>query len=418
MATPARSPAHGSLYLRVLRNRTVLVLGSGQSISTMGDTFFNLAIMWIVYTQSGSALQTSLIQVVWQLDRIIIGPVAGLLADRAERKRIVVVANLLAAGVVGALATLMAERGQAPSAAIFLAVFLLNSLNTVAGPARVALLPEIVERDLLATTSGLFSTVGSIASLCGSALAGIVVAAVGAAWAVAGDAASFLLAALVVALAPLPARRHQPALTSDQTRSSFLWEIRDGWRVIMEQPVLRALVWLSMLINMAAFLGPLYPALVSQQLHGAAVALGVIEAAGVVGGIIGGAVAGPLERRVGAGPLLISGWGMAGGCTVGMAASSWLPLTAALEAAVVFGLTAGSVAMGAVTQMLVPERYRGRVWGLSGSVAVMSIPLSSLLGGWLTDSVGVAPLFATGGIVMMGVAALAQSNHHVRTARV
>jgi len=108
---------------------------------------------------------------------------------------------------------------------------------------------------------------------------------------------------------------------------------------------------------------------------------------------------------------------MAGGCTVGMAASSWLPLTAALEAAV-FGLTAGSGAMGAVTQMLVPERYRGRVWGLSGSVAVVSIPLSSLLGGWLTDSVGVAPLFATGGIVMMGVAALAQSNHHVRTARV
>jgi len=324
MATPARSPAHGSLYLRVLRNRTVLVLWSGQSISTLGDTFFNLAIMWIVYTQSGSALQTSLIQVVWQLDRIIIGPVAGLLADRADRKRILVVANLLAAGVVGALATLMAERGQAPSAAVFLAVFLLNGLNTVAGPARAALLPEIVERDLLATASGLFSTVGSIASLCGSALAGIVVAAVGAAWAVAGDAASFLIAALVVALAPLPARRHQPAPTSDQTRSSFLWEIRDGWRVIMEQPVLRALVWLSMLINMAAFLGPLYPALVSQRLHGGAVALGVIEAAGVVGGIIGGAVAGPLERRVGAGPLLISGWGMAGGCTVGMACAGWL----------------------------------------------------------------------------------------------
>jgi MFS transporter, DHA3 family, macrolide efflux protein len=76
------------------------------------------------------------------------------------------------------------------------------------------------------------------------------------------------------------------------------------------------------------------------------------------------------------------------------------------------------VSVGALTQALIPENYRGRVWGITSSVAVMSIPLSALIGGWLADILGVAPLFASGGVFMMGVAALTWSNRHVRTARI
>jgi MFS transporter, DHA3 family, macrolide efflux protein len=417
-AEQSQSRPGGSIYLRVLRNRTLLLLWSGQSVSIVGDNFFNLAVMWVIYTQSHSALQTSLIQVVWHLDRIIFGPLAGIFADRWDRKRIMVLTNVLSAVVVGALATVMFARGQAPSAIIFVAVFLLNSLNTFLGPAQAALMPEVVGRDLLATTGGLFSTVGNVASLVGSALAGIVVAAVGGAWAVVGDATSFLVAALSIMVARLPTRTIRTTSSSEEKRRSLLREIRDGWRAIVGQPVLRAMVWLDMLINVTSFLGPLYPALVSQRLHGNAAALGAIGAAGVIGGMIGGALAGAMERRLGAGPLLAAGWGLAGTCTLGLAASLWLPLTAALEATMVFGLTAGSVSMGALTQALIPENYRGRVWGITGSVAVMSIPLSALVGGWLADILGVAPLFAGGGVFILGVAALAWSNRHVRRARI
>jgi DHA3 family macrolide efflux protein-like MFS transporter len=197
-----------------------------------------------------------------------------------------------------------------------------------------------------------------------------------------------------------------------------LREVRDGWRTIAGQPIVRAMVSLGLLINVPSFLGPLYPALVGQRLHSNAAALGVIGAAGVIGGMIGGALAGVIERHPGAGPLLAAGWGLTGIGTLGLAVSLWLPLTAALEAAMVFGLTVGSVWMGALMQALIPENYRGRVWGITGSVAVMSIPLSALIGGWLADILGVVSLFAGGGTFIIGVAAVAWSNHHVRTARI
>jgi hypothetical protein len=57
-------------------------------VSIVGDNFFNLAVMWLIYTQSHSALQTSHIQVVWHLDRIVFGPLAGVVADRRDRKRV------------------------------------------------------------------------------------------------------------------------------------------------------------------------------------------------------------------------------------------------------------------------------------------------------------------------------------------
>jgi DHA3 family macrolide efflux protein-like MFS transporter len=90
----------------------VVPLRPGQCTSIIGDTFFNLAVTWVIYAQSHSALRTSLIQVVWHLDRIIFSPLAGICADRWDRKRIMVLTNVLSAVVVGALAAVMLARGR------------------------------------------------------------------------------------------------------------------------------------------------------------------------------------------------------------------------------------------------------------------------------------------------------------------
>src|SRR5579885_1202079 len=74
-----------SIYVRLLRNRSFTLVWSGQTISTLGDTFFNLAVMWVIYAQSGSALQTALISVIWHISSIVFGPFAGAVADRWDQ---------------------------------------------------------------------------------------------------------------------------------------------------------------------------------------------------------------------------------------------------------------------------------------------------------------------------------------------
>ena len=91
--------------------------------------------------------------------------------------------------------------------------------------------------------------------------------------------------------------------------------------------MVRALLWLGVLINTVAFIGPLWPALVQEQLGGGADSYGVLLAAAAAGGMMGGLVTGPLERKLGAGRVLASGWGLAGICTLGIAGSTWMPVT-------------------------------------------------------------------------------------------
>jgi MFS family permease len=403
-------------YRLLLRNQALLWLWGGQAVSATGDVFFNVAAMWVVYAQSGSTLQTAVIQAIWHLPSVLVGPFAGVLADRWDRKKILAGANALAAVVVGALAALLTAQGRISSLAVFVAVFLLNSLNACLNPARASLMPNVVGRDLLATSAGIYAATRQAATFLGSALAGVVIAAAGAAWALALDAVSFVFAALSVAVAPLPTRTSTH--TSNGQRLSLIRDIVDGWRAIGDQPVVRAMVWLSLLINAASFTGPLYPALVSRRLHGGAATYGALEAVAIAGIAAGGALAGVVERRFGAGRVLVAGWGIAGLTSLGIAISTALPLTAALVSVQAGAFTVGGVSMGALNQALIPEGYRGRVGGITGGIAVFAIPLSALLGGAFADRLGPAPLFAIAGIWILAIAALAWANRHVRAARI
>lgn len=419
---PAEPSLAVAVHRRVLGNHAFMLLWSGQVVSGVGDALFNLAVLWIVYTQSNSALQTAVISVVWHVSSSLIGPLAGTLADRWDRKRILVTVNLLSALVVGAVAAEFPIGNRFSPLVIFVAIFLLNSLGTFTGPARASLLPELVGADLLATAAGWLSIAGQGASFVGNAVAGIIIAAVGAVWAVLGDALSFLVAALCLTLAALPARHSRRASVMGSEPSaqhrSLLAELVDGWRVMVDQPVIRVLVWLSVLVNVASFMGPLMPALVRRQLQGGAGTYGSVEAVSIVGALVGAASAGTLERRLGAGHLTIAGWGVAGVCALGMAISTSAPLTAALEAIMACSLTTGDVATSALMPALIPEEYRGRVYGIMHGLAVLAIPASALLAGWLADKLGPAPLFALAGVWVLGAAGLATANPHFRTARI
>ena len=409
-------------HRRLFRNPSFVLLWSGQSASYFGDAFFNLAVTWVVWSETQSTLQTAIIQAVWHLPDVIFAPLAGVLADRWDRKAIMVTTNVAAAAVVGAVALLVVLVGHLPPVVAFVAIFKLNGLTTFMNPARVSIMPSVVGRDLLTTAQGLFSTARETASLVGSAAAGLLIAAAGAVWALVIDAASFLFVSLCIALARLPGRA-APSAASNETRPrlspmSIARDLREGWRTAAGLPVVWALLWLGVLINVGSFIGPLWPALVQQRLGGGAAYYGVLLAAATAGGILGGLMAGPLERRYGAGRVLASGWLLAGVCGLGIAASTWLPATMALGFVEAASLTASMVASGAIMITSVPEDYRGRVFGMVRSLSVILLPGSALAGGWIAEFVDIWIMFAAAGALTLALALAAWANPHVRKARI
>ena len=408
-------------HRRLFRNPSFVLLWSGQTVSVFGDAFFNLAVMWVVWSETQSTLQTAIIQAIWHLPDVIFAPLAGVLADRWDRKAIMVATNIGAAAVVGAVALLVVLIGHLPPVIAFIAIFKLNSLTTFMNPARASVMPSVVGRDLLTTAQGLFSTARETASLVGSAAAGLLIAAASAVSALVIDAASFLCVALCIALARLPGKAAQSDASNERPRlspRSLARDLREGWRTATGLPVVRALLWLTVLINISSLMGPLWPALVQERLGGGAGSYGVLLAAAAAGGMVGGLAAGPLERRLGAGRVLASGWSLAGVCTLGIAVSTWLPVTLVLEFVETASLTASMVAGGAITITSVPEEYRGRVFGTFRSASVVLIPVSALAGGWIAEFVEIWIMFAAGGALILALALMAWMNPHVRTVRI
>ena len=409
-------------HRRLFRNPSFVLLWSGQSVSYFGDAFFNLAVMWVVWSETQSTLQTAIIQAVWHIPDVIFAPLAGVLADRWDCKAIMVTTNVAAAAVVGAVVLIVVVVGHLPPVVAFVAIFKLNGLTTFMNPARASIMPSVVGRDLLTTAQGLFSTARETASLVGSAAAGLLLAVAGAVWALIVDAASFAFVALCIAIARLPGRPAPSASANEASPrlspTSIVGDLREGWRTATGIPVVRALLWLGVLINVGSFIGPLWPALVQERLGGGAASYGVLLAVSAAGGIVGGLVAGPLERRLGAGRILASGWTLSGICGLGIAASTWLPVTIVLEFMETIGIVASMVASGAIMITAVPEDYRGRVFGMVRSMSVVLIPTSALVGGWIAELVEIWIMFGAAGALTLALAMLAWADSHVRTARI
>ena len=407
-------------HRRLFRNRSFALLLSGQTVSVFGDAFFNLAVMWVVWSETQSTLQTAVIQAIWHLPDVLFSPLAGVLADRRNRKVIMVTTNLGAAAVVGAVALIVVVVGHLPLVVALVAIFKLNGLTTFMQPARASVMPSVVGRDLLTTAQGLFSTAREMASLVGSAAAGLLIAAAGAVWALVVDAASFLVVSLCIALARLPGRTSASSSEAGSGLSVKVMarDLRDGWRTASRHPVVHALLWLFVLINVASFIGPLWPALVQERLGGGAGFYGLLLAASAAGAMLGGLVAGPLERRFGAGRVLASSWSLAGICTLGIAVSTWLPATMILEFVETGTLTAGMIAAGAIMIAAVPDEYRGRVFGIVRGLGVVLIPVSALAGGWIAEFAEIWMMFAFAGVFILAVGLLAWANPNVRSARI
>lgn len=275
--------------LQVLRRRDFRLLFLGQAVSVLGDRMVVVALAFAVIHLGGSASDVGLVLAAGWGPLVLTVLAGGVVADRTSRRAVMVTADLVRVVSQGVMAVLLIT-GDAE-------IWMLAALAAVTGaatgffsPASTALLPEVVPDEELQPANALRSAGTSASEILGPALAGVLVAAAGAGWAIAADAATFAISAVCLALLRPPARE-------PRAPASFLADLRDGWVAFRSRRWVWLLVAYFSVSNMTwAAWSALGPTVAEQDLGGAAV-WGTVLAVMGVGALAGSICATRLRPR-------------------------------------------------------------------------------------------------------------------------
>ncbi len=410
-------------YRALLRRRPFLLLWGAGGVSSLGDHFFSIALMWFAFAATGSSLEVAAIAVVSQVTYVGVGPAAGVWADRWDRRRTLILCDLIRAAVLGVFVLTTWREGFSFPLALG-TTLVVEATGRFFGPSRTAYLTMLVEPESLVTANGLMSGTTQAAGLGGQAAAGVAITVLGAVAGFLIDALSFALSALSLAFIRTdpppgppgpPAREASPA--RPKPRHRFWRELADGYRLLVGIPVLRALLLFGVVFNaFFAMIEPAMPAYVHTTLHAGAWAYGLVGALQFAGGLLGGLVAGGVAARFRAGPMLAIGAAAAGLFVAACGVLAFLPLALVLWAAWGFSLSMVGVVEQSLHQALIPRASLARVLALMSSVGMVAMPIGSLMGGWLANQMGAGPLYVVIGAGCLATALAMLAHPTIRAA--
>ncbi len=386
-------------YLRVIRSPHYFPLWLGQIISNLGDTLNYVALVVLVFRLSHSGLAVSALVLTEIVPTLLLGPVAGVVIDRLDRKRVLIVVDSLRAVLVLALALTHALW------AVYALAALLAVGSTLFNPALQAVIPALLDEEERLAANAVAWSSGRLVQIIGASIASGLIAWTGTTPAFLVNAASFAFSAAMLARLSIPPRAAPP-----RTGGLDVWvgDAREGLAYARRDPFVARLVPVQALTSLATgATSALLVVLATTHLHLAAQGFGWLLAAIGVGALLGPFLSNGLTRghyldvRLVFVPYLIRGAAdIALGLVVGL---PW-----ALVILFVYGLNTatGMVASTTILQTVIPDRVRGRVFTLL-DVTWAAMRLTSLgLGGLLADRLGISAVYLIGGALLTIAGAL------------
>jgi MFS family permease len=383
------------MLLSTLRQRNFALLWLGGLISQTGDWLLIIGLPVYVYTQTGSALATSITLITGYVPGLLFGSLAGVLVDRWDRKWTLIISNLLLA--IGLL-PLLAVHSKASLWIVYIVLFVESSIEQVVLPAENALLPNLVSKDMLVSANALISVSSNTSRLAGAALGGLLLGLVGLGGVTLLDVLSFLFVSTVIVLINMPtkpplSRAEEVPNAAAATMKQLVQEWLEGLQLIYRERTLTILLIAYTLTGLGeGIFGVLLVVFVKQVLGGGAVVYGSLLAVQAIGSLIGGLVIGQIGNRIP--PLRLVG--------LGLFAFGFIDLLIIDIPIFVHGLlivfllfilvglpgTASIVGFYASLQTLVEDKLRGRVFGALLAMRSLLTLIGMVLAGTLGDRLG------------------------------
>jgi MFS family permease len=385
---------------RALQSRNYRLFFGGQSVSLVGTWITRIATSWLVYRLTGSLLLLGIVGFCGQIPTLLLAPFAGVLVDRWDRHRILLVTQVLSMLQSLALA-LLVFGGRITVPWVLVLQVMQGIINAFDTPARQAFVVEMVEdRADLPNAIALNSSMVNASRILGPSIGGVVIAAVGEGWCFMIDAVSYLaVIASLVAMHVTP--RERPPRDTRMRE-----ELKTGFQYVSQfVPVRSALLLLALVSLMGMPYTVLMPAIASNLLHGGPHTLGFLMTASGVGALGGALYLASRRSVLGLGRVMTFATAAFGVGLVLFSFSRVLWLSLLVLPIVGAGMMVTMASTNTILQTVVEERLRGRVMAFYTMAFLGTAPIGSLLAGVAADRIGPTNTIFAGGLSCIAAAA-------------
>jgi len=380
--------------LTVLRQRDFALLWFAGLVSITGDWMLVVALPITVYELTGSALATGAILIANKLAALILGSVAGVFVDRWDRKRTMVIANLIRGP---ALLLLLAVNSADRVWLVYVVAVVMSAVGQFFRPAENALLPRLVGKEHLVPANALNALNDNLGRLAGPALGGLVAAWIGLGGVAIVDAASFLVAAGMIAAIGAPARMEHampPEADGPAAAESAIWRAwLAGLRMVWERPVVRVVFGVFAIASIGeGVMQTAFWIFVDETLGGGAREAGWLISAQAIGGFAGAWVIGSWGKA--RPPVTLLAWGSIGIGLCDLMLFNYPAFVSGIGLGLLFmglaGIPATAFGTGYLSalQADVDDAYRGRVFGALLATSALFMIIGAAFAGVATAQLG------------------------------
>ncbi|WP_319419860.1 MFS transporter [Pleurocapsa sp. FMAR1] len=383
--------------LRAFRYRNFCLYFVGQGISQIGNWSTILATSWLVYQLTESAWLLGVVGFASRIPTLFISPIAGVIADRGSRHRIVIITQILSM-VQSLLLAVLALTGIINVWQIIVLGLFQGIVNALYMPTLQAFVKEIIEQpEDLGNAIALNSSLISSARLIGPAVAGFLVASVGAGICFLLDGLSYIAVIAAFLVMKVPATKIVPSTTST------IQKLKEGFDYAYDNSAIRSML---LLLSLLGFFGLPYviliPIFAADILKGGSQTLGLLMGASALGALFASVYLSSrsniygLEKAIAIAPMLL-GTGF-----IIFSLSNVLLFSLPVMVLIGFSVILQLASTNTVLQTIVDDDKMGRLMSLVSMAFMGVVPFGNLFSGWLASQIGVTNTFVFNGLVCLG----------------
>ncbi|MBN3961192.1 MFS transporter [Nostoc sp. NMS8] len=370
------------VMLRAFSSRNFRLYYTGQAISLIGTSMTQVATSWLVYRLSDSPWLLGLVGFASQIPTLLLIPLGGIIADRWNRHQILLVAQIL--GMLQSLAlTWLALSGTINIEYIAILGVLQGIINAFDIPTRQAFLPETVAKENLGNAFALYSSLVSVTSMLGPAIAGLLIMAIGSGLCFLIDSISYI--AVIIALLAIRLTSRKAVISKRKPLEELKTSFKYAFGFL---PIRSVLIGSALVCCVWGFYLALGPIFAKEILQGGPNTFGFLMTASSLGTLAGGIYLTKHSNVLESGKVLALGIGFMGISLIIFALSRvfWLSLLSLFAAG--FGFILQIIAGRTLLQLLVTDENRGQITGLYVMASTGAVPIGNLIAGALASKIG------------------------------